>query len=278
MRVLVTGAAGPVGASIHERLSRDHEVVGLDLRDSPHTAIRGSITDAALLRRALAGIDAVVHVASLHAPHVGLRRDAEFEQVNVVATEALLALAQDAGVSHWVYTSTTALYGVTGAPPAGAAAWIDEDTPPQPRTVYHRTKLAAESKVEAAARGGAFCATILRISRCFPEPPAAMALQRLHRGIDLRDVAEAHARALATAAPGCRRFVVSHPTPFERADAEELLLDAPAVLRRRAPALVAAFAQRGWPLPRSIDRVYDSRRAVAELGWMPRHDFHDLLA
>ena len=51
----------------------------------------------------------------------------------------------------------------------------------------------------------------------------------------------------------------------------------PAVLARRAPALVQAFAARGWPLPQRIDRVYVSTLAQQQLGWQPRHGFDEVL-
>jgi UDP-glucose 4-epimerase len=49
------------------------------------------------------------------------------------------------------------------------------------------------------------------------------------------------------------------------------------VIRRRAPALALAFERRGWPLPASIDRVYDPQRAMQHLGWQPRHGFESVL-
>ena len=78
--------------------------------------------------------------------------------------------------------------------------------------------------------------------------------------------------------PGFRRYVISGATPFLPEDATRLSEDAPAVLAQRAPALAAAFAARGWQLPRTVDRVYDSRRAQAELGWRPRYGFEEVLA
>lgn len=277
MKVLVTGVAGRIGAAVHDRLGQAHEVVGLDLRPSPRNDLTGSITDPALARRAMRGVEAVVHVAALHAPHVGVHPDAEFVAVNVEGTRSLLAAAREAGVTRWVYTSTTALYGVDPHEPADAARWIDEDTPPRPRTIYHRTKWQAEALLAEEARRGGLAVTVLRMSRCFPEPAPLMAVYRLHRGIDERDVADAHARALVGASPGFRCFIVSGLTPFEREDAPALRQDAPAVLRRRAPGLVEAFARRGWPLPGTIDRVYDARRAVDALGWRPRHGFESVL-
>ncbi|WP_220483148.1 NAD(P)-dependent oxidoreductase [Paenibacillus thiaminolyticus] len=217
---------------------------------------------------ALIGGDAVVHTAALHAPHVGILPDAEFERINVHATSRLLELAYDAGVSRFVLTSTTALYG-GAATPEDRAGWVDEEMVPSPRTIYHRTKLAAEEEVRKAAARGRFSATVLRMSRCFPERELLMAVYRLHRGIDARDVASVHELALNLSEPGYRIFVLSAPTPFEPSDCQELAVDAPSVLQRRAPFLVTEFEQRGWALPRKIDRVY-SPGALCALGWTPR--------
>ena len=222
-------------------------------------------------------MDAVIHSAALHAPHVGVLPDSEFERVNVQATQALAVLAARMGVRRFVFTSTTALYGA-GAAGGHGAAWVDEDTPPKPQTVYHRSKLAAEQALEALWRPLGLSVTVLRMSRCFPEAAPLMALYRLHRGVDARDVASAHACALAWDHPGFRRYVVSGHTPFVPADAAGLLLDAPEVLARRAPELVQAFARHGWLLPRSIDRVYCAERALRELHWLPRHGFANVLA
>lgn len=269
MRVLVTGATGRVGRAIAIHLMRaGHDVTGFDRAPSSTAAIVADLDDDAALARALDGVDAIVHTAGLHAPQVDVVPDAEFERINVGATRRLLARARDAGIGRFVLTSTTALYGVAG--------WIDESVAPQPRTIYHRTKLAAEDAVREAAAAGGLAATILRMSRCFPEPVPEMAAYRLHRGVDARDVASAHAFALADETPGCRVFVVSGATPFERADIDALAIDAPAVLARRAPGLVETFTRRGWPLPRIIDRVY-SPGALQALGWSPRRGYDEVI-
>lgn len=276
MRVLVTGSSGRIGRAIHARLRTEHEVIGLDRSPSPTAELVGDIGDVTLMRHAVRGVDAMVHTAALHAPHVGQASDEEFERINVRATGALADLAATAGVNRMVFTSTTALYGAASTPRT-AAGWVDETLAPRPLTIYHRTKLAAEALLEAAAREGKLAVTVLRMSRCFPEPAPLMAVYRLHRGIDARDVAEAHALALTASPSPFRRFVVSGPTPFMQEDVHDLMRDAPAVLERRALELVEAFARRGWTLPGSIDRVYSSERAMRELGWQPRHGFQAVL-
>lgn len=279
MRILLTGSSGRIGRAIRGRLASAHDVVGLDRVPADGTDIVASVEDAAAVAAALDGVDAVVHAAALHAPHVGVEPDARFEAVNVAATAALARACRAAGVRHLVFTSTTALYG-DASTPAGRAAWVTEDTVPQPRTVYHRTKLRAEAALAEVAAGGGPAVTVLRMSRCFPEPAPLMAAYRLHRGIDARDVADAHAQALARLPPagGWRCLVVSGTTPFRPEDAEALWHDAPAVIRLRAPSLAAAFESRGWPLPRRIDRVYDASRARTALGWVPRFDHREVLA
>ncbi len=173
MRVLVTGAAGLVGSGLAALLRRDRDVVGLDLRPGAEVALLADIARPP----PLAGFAAVVHVAALHAPHVGRVPDAEFRAVNVEATERLLDAALAAGIGRFVFTSTTSLHGHALEPRDGRAAWIDEAVPPEPRDVYDETKLAAEALVRASGLSHA----ILRMSRCFPEPLPEMAVHRLHR-------------------------------------------------------------------------------------------------
>jgi UDP-glucose 4-epimerase len=275
MRVLVTGAAGRIGRAVYVRLAREHEVVGLDRTPASTVNLIGDVGDPFLLQRAVRDVDAVIHTAALHAPQVGVSSDAEFERINVHSTALLARIAIDAGVRRFVFTSTTALYGAASRH-ATRAVWVDEALAPQPTTVYHRSKLAAEQALIRFAREG-LCVTALRMSRCFPEPAPLMAAYRLHRGVDARDVADAHALALQRDTPGFERYIVSGATPFESDDLEDLLRDAPAVLRRRAPALAAAFATRNWPLPRSIDRVYVPFAAMQSLGWRPRYGYDEVL-
>jgi UDP-glucose 4-epimerase len=277
MKLLITGASGRIGRATYIGLSAEHEVIGFDSAPSSTSDIVGSIEDVDSVRKALRGVDAVIHIAAIHAPHLGHFADEAFEAINVAATGSLARLAADAGTRTFIFTSTTALYG-SASTPGGRAAWIDEKTQPLPLTIYHRTKLKAESLLEDIALESGLSITAIRMSRCFPEPAPIMAAYRLHRGIDVRDVADAHAIAALAPSPGFRRFVVSGSTPFMPQDADLLLENASEVIEMRCPELAAAFRRRNWRLPSSIDRVYSPVLAARVLNWRPKYGFEEVLA
>jgi len=265
MRIIVTGAAGLIGSAVAQRLAAGHKVVGVDLLPGPQVSLTADCLDVAKWGPR---VDAIVHVAALHAPHVGRRSDDDFRRNNVEATARLLDFAVSSGVRDFVFTSTTSLYG-HAFEAKGQAAWVDEQLEPHPRDIYDETKLEAERLVTAAASSTLTC-TSLRMSRCFPEPAALMAAYRLHRGIDRRDVAEAHYLALHRDGEPYACYVISAPTPFERGDCAELVRDAPAVIERRCPGLVERMAMQGWQVPPTVGRVYDASLSERELGFRAR--------
>ncbi len=169
MRVLVTGAAGLIGSGVAARLAAEHDVVGLDLNSGPNVQIVGDCFAVGGWRQAAGRVDAIVHTAALHAPHVARKTEAEFRRTNVEATSRLLDFALEVGASHFVMTSTTSLYG-HALESQERAVWVDEQLEPQPRDIYDETKLEAERLVSGA--GGSMTVTSLRMSRCFPEPAA----------------------------------------------------------------------------------------------------------
>lgn len=275
MRIVLTGSSGRVGRAIFSALAGRHAVTGMDRSPVSTTHIVGDFADEALLRSAFEQADAVIHTAALHAPHVGIVPDEEFQRINVEGTRMVAQAAMAAGVPRLVFTSTTALYG--HAVSAGSCTVIDEKTPPRPKSIYHRTKLEAEQMLEGMA-GPHLAVRVLRMSRSFPEPADVMAAYRLHRGVDIRDVADAHVLALTNAGDDFQRYIISATTPFSADDCGSLAKDAASVLRQRTPALADAFTQRQWALPATIDRIYSPARAAEGLGWTSRFGFGEVLA
>ena len=292
MRVLVTGSSGHLGEALTRVLgSEGHDVLGLDVLDSPHTQAVGSIVDRECVRRCVEGVDAIVHAATLHKPHVGTHTRRQFVDTNMTGTLNLLEAAIAAGVGRFVFTSTTSAFGRALTPPDGApAAWITEDVPPVPRNVYGVTKVAAEDLCELVHRDHDLPCLILRTSRFFPEADDRDELRAgyedgnlkvnelLYRRVDLEDVVSAHRLALEHApAIGFGRYIISATTPFTRDDLATLREDAPTVVRRLFPDYEAVYAERGWRMLPGIDRVYMNERARSELGWLPRYDFRHAL-
>ena len=291
-RILVTGSAGHLGEALVRTLrERGDDVVGLDVLPSPHTDVRASVTDRAAVRSAMAEMDAVVHTATLHKPHVGSHSRQKFVDTNVTGTLVLLEEAVEAGVGAFVQTSTTSAFGRALTPGDGApAAWITEDVVPRPRNIYGATKVAAEDLCELVARESGLPCVVLRTSRFFPEDDDGADVRNGYRGenvkvnellyrrIDLADVVGAHLAALDRSAEiGFARYVVSATTPFGPGDLEELHRDAPAVVARLFPDYVEIYERLGWRMFPRIDRVYVNARARAELGWNPRYDFRHAL-
>ncbi|GGB67068.1 NAD(P)-dependent oxidoreductase [Shewanella inventionis] len=276
MRILVTGSAGRVGRAIYIKLMRTHDVVGIDKTPCSTADYIGDIRDSALIGGALENIDVIIHTAALHAPHVGLVPDSEFQSINVDATEKLALAGVKAGIKHFIFTSTTALYGYASTP-KGIAGWVNEQVTPQPKSIYHKSKIAAETKLEEISKLFQLPVTVLQMSRCFPEPADLMAVFRLTRGIDARDVANAHLCAAEKRLSGFNRFIISGRTPFHLSDCQALYTEAGSVIKRKCPEIALAFRQRNWQLPQSLDRVYDSSSAHDKLGWSPIHGFESVL-
>lgn len=287
-RYLVTGSSGHLGEALAWTLSAaGHEVVGLDVLAGPFTTVVGSVGEVAVVRRAMAGVEHVLHAATLHKPHVGSHARQDFLDVNVSGTLTVLEAAAQVGVRSVVFTSSTSTFGHAMTPaPGEPAAWIDEDVVPRVKNIYGATKIAAEDLCELAARDLGLPVVVLKTSRFFPEGDdrddvrasfvdANLKVNEfLYRRADLADIVQAHLLALAKAPDlGFARYVVSAPTPFTRDDLPELAVDAPAVVRRLYPQLMDRFDAAGWTMFPALDRVYDSSKAQAELGWEPLHDF-----
>jgi len=292
MKILVTGSAGHLGEALMRTLpAAGHEPVGVDLNPSPFTHYVGTIADRAFVARCVRGVEAVLHAATLHKPHVATHARQDFVDTNVTGTLNLLEEAVLARVQAFVYTSTTSAFGRALVPPPGApAAWITEDVVPVPKNIYGVTKVAAEELCGLFQHRAGLPCLVLRTSRFFPEEDDrketrdayddlnAKVNEFLYRRVDIEDIVSAHLLALDRApALGFGRYIISATTPFTRGDLLELRSNAPDVLARRVPRARDVYAARGWSMFPGIDRVYDNERARRELGWEPRYDFGTVL-
>jgi len=292
MRVLVTGSAGHLGEALIRTLENtNHEVVGLDIVASHFTSEVGSIVDRSHVKRCMKGVDAVLHTASLHKPHVITHARQDFVDTNITGTLNLLEEATSVGVESFVFTSTTSAFGgaltpVTGAP----AVWVTEGVRSVPKNIYGVTKTTAEDLCELFHRDHGLACLVLRTSRFFPEADDCDAIREayddgnvkaneyLYRRVDLEDVVRAHLLALERAPSiGFGRYIISATTPFLSDDLFDLRVNAPLVVRRRVPEYEAEYERRGWKMFPSIDRVYVNEKARRDLDWKPRYNFEYVL-
>ncbi len=292
MNILVTGSAGHLGEALIRTLQpTTHTVTGIDRLPSAFTQQVGSIVDRSFVRRCMAGVDAVLHTATLHKPHVGTHSRQDFIDTNLTGTLNLLEEATAAGVRAFVFTSTTSTFGDALTPPPGApAAWITEEVTPVPKNIYGVTKVAAEDLCALFHRNQKLPCLILRTSRFFPEADDSPATRQayadrnakinefLYRRVEIADVVSAHLLAMEKAPTlGFGRYIISATTPFTQADLLALRQDAPAVVQRYVPTYAAEYARRGWQMFPSIERVYVNTLARQALGWQPRYDFAHLI-
>jgi UDP-glucose 4-epimerase len=293
MRILVTGSAGHLGDALVRTLRQSgHEAIGLDVLPSPTTDVVGSIADRACVHSCMRGVDAVLHAATLHKPHVATHTRQAFVDVNITGTLNLLEEAVVAGACAFVFTSTTSTFGRALVPPPGEpAAWITEDVVPVPKNIYGATKVAAEDLCQLVQRDSGLPCLVLRTSRFFPEDDddahARSAFdgdnlkvsEFLYRRVDIEDVVDAHLLAIDKAPQiGFGRYIISATTPFTPDDLAGLRRDAAAVVRARVPAFEAVYQRLGWSMLPTVDRVYVNERARRELGWQPKHDFAAVVA
>jgi UDP-glucose 4-epimerase len=299
MRILVTGSSGWLGQTLVPRLQRDgHDVLGVDPRPAPTTRVLGSVVNRELVSSVLDQhqSEAIIHAGALHKPHIAARGYRDFVDVNVQGTLNLLEEAVAHGVSRFVFTSTTSLMisreiraGRAGG--AERAVWVDEELAPlAPRNIYGVTKYSAEQLCRMFYERHFLPIVVLRTSRFFPEEddmahamkqsgPNTKLNEFLFRRLTVEDAAEAHVVALAKAAElGFETFIISAPTPFTRADCEQLIHDAPRVVERYFPNYRALYEPHGWSMFDAIDRVYDASKAERLLGFRCKTGFAEKLA
>lgn len=124
-RILVTGGAGFIGSNLVEKLlSQNNEIVVLDnfstgKRENLHpfannrnfTLIEGDIRDMDTCRKAVDGVDYVLHEAALGSVPRSIKDPMTSTAVNILGFVNMLYAAQEAGVKRFVYAASSSTYG-----------------------------------------------------------------------------------------------------------------------------------------------------------------------
>ena len=307
MAVLVTGGAGYIGSHMVWRLVDAGEAVvvldrlstGFRWAVAPEAVlVEGDIADEALVARLIAehDIDAVIHFAGSVVVPDSVADPLEYYLNNTVKSRALLAAVIQAGVRHFIFSSTAAVYGDAGTEP------VAEDVPLLPQSPYGRSKLMTEMMLEDSARAYDFRYVALRYFNVAGADPRGRTGQSTRGATHLikvacetalgkRDRIEIFGTDYDTADGTCVRDYI-HVSDLANAHADAL-----AYLRAGGDSLVANCGYgHGYSVREVIEAVRrvsgrpfevvtrerragdvpavvaNSTRARSKLGWRPEYD------
>lgn len=248
-RVLVTGAGGLIGSEVCRVLAQDGVAVTaldrrFDERPPADRVITGAADDVEVIRDALEGCDAAVHLAAIPSPHGHDPR--EVYATNVLSTFTVLSTAGEAGVRRIAIASSI---NATGVPfnhrrPLPAYYPLDEDLPLELDDAYSLSKASDELTARMAASRWGLRVIALRLpltadderlqhaaraARADPESAVREGWSYLHR----EDAARAFADSVRAPGEGCDILFLSAADTL-LAEPTEALLErwAPGVPRR----------------------------------------------
>lgn len=179
MNFLVTGAAGFLGSALANRLAREgHQVRGYDDLSAGDPSrlsedvlfTRGDVTDRPKLWTLLQEIDCVYHLAAKVSVPESILYPREYNIINVGGTVSVMEAMRDVGVRRVILISSGAIYGDQGQQP------LVEDAPPNPKSPYAVSKLAAEHYVHTIGALWGIETVALRVFNAYgPGQPLAAA-------------------------------------------------------------------------------------------------------
>jgi nucleoside-diphosphate-sugar epimerase len=168
MKILVTGATGRVGSRLVPHLLKRGDAVRILVRDQERAQslyqkgaeiVIGDLEEPSTLTQAVAGMDAVIHLAAFF-------RGATPEEAQAINMKGTLALAQaalKANVSRFIFTSTNLVYG-----PNRGRSFLEDDAP-APEQPYPASKAAAEQALMELHRNDGLGLRILRLAFVYGE-------------------------------------------------------------------------------------------------------------
>ena len=213
--ILVTGGAGYIGSHVVRQLGeRGEKVLVLDnlstgFRESVlyGDLVEGDTGDLELVSRLLQDykVDTVMHFAAHTIVPESVSNPLKYYRNNTSNTRSLLECCQNAGVKHFVFSSTAAVYGEPKNPA------MDETAPTQPINPYGMSKLMSEIMLRDLAKACPMRHVILRYFNVAGSDPQGRIGQRTAKATLLTKVA-------VETAVGKRSQVAIYGTDYETPD------------------------------------------------------------
>ncbi|WP_062228677.1 UDP-glucose 4-epimerase GalE [Aureimonas frigidaquae] len=215
MSVLVTGGAGYIGSHmVLGLIDRGEEVIVLDNLStghafcvSPHAhLVEGDIGDTALVERLIGEhkIDAIAHFAASLLVGESVREPLLYYANNTARTRDLIEVAVRAGVPHFIFSSTAAVYGMAGQEP------VREDARLNPMSPYGRSKLMSEIMLEDASSAHGLGYAALRYFNVAGADPQGRSGESTFNSTHLVKIA---VETVLNKRPGMQIFGTDYPTP-----------------------------------------------------------------
>jgi nucleoside-diphosphate-sugar epimerase len=168
MHILVVGGSGYLGGLVLPMLAQQHTLRIFDLRppvDPAWEYVAGNSGDLEALSRAAAGSDVLLYMAMGHKNYALPESLITNLDANIKGVYLALFAAQQAGISHAVYTSSMSVYANLDK-----RYFPDEEIPPDASELYGFTKRMGEEVCRNATRAWGMSANALRL--CFPTADA----------------------------------------------------------------------------------------------------------
>ncbi len=312
MSVLVTGGAGFIGSHMAlALLDRGERVVVLDNLATGVRAclpggalfVEGDVGDEAALRALFEAhdIDAITHFAASTVVPDSVRDPLAYYQNNTANTRTLVAAAVEAGVRHFVFSSTAAVYGVPDA------ELVSETAPTNPISPYGASKLMSERILHDVGAAHGLHVAILRYFNVAGADPQGRSGQSTPRAthlikacletalgqrdcievfgedyptpdgtgvrdyIHVSDLIDAHLAALDRLRGGARSLLYN--CGYGRGYSVRQVIDAVNRVAGVAPPVRVSPRREGD----AAKVVADARAIRTDLGWAPRYDDLDTI-